>query len=323
VKTVRIACALALAACSLAPSGAHAATVKTGGNLSLPEPLSGNAYVAAWRADVAGSVEDDLVVVSAAEADISGDIGGDLTVLGYQVSVSGDVAGDLRVAGGFVVVSGDVGGDLVAAGGRVLVLPGVRVGGQTVAAGGNFLTGGAFAESLQTLWAFFSIASTVVLGLALAYGARVFAQEAAALGAGGVRSFLGSAAAGLLAFILLPVVSVLAVASIFALPVGVLGALATAAFAVLAPAFGALAVGLALERALRGGKDATVSYRAVGLGAFALAALGLLPGGAYAKLLVSLAGAGAAARVFARRLRGDGWTLEKVIARWGGAEFKS
>jgi hypothetical protein len=159
----------------------------------------------------------------------------------------------------------------------------------------------------------------LILGLALAYGAKVFSQEVAEIGSRGVSSFFGSALAGLATLIVLPLVSLLAVASIFALPLGVLGLLAAAAVVVLASAFGALVVGFAVERALRRGGDVTVSYRAVGFGAVAVALLDLLPGGSIAKLLVALVGVGAASRAISRRLRGEGWSIDTVLARWGGA----
>jgi hypothetical protein len=89
---------------------------------------------------------------------------------------------------------------------------------------------------------------------------------------------------------------------------------------VVAPALGALAVGLAVERGIRRGGDVTVSYRAAALGAVVVALIGLVPiGGSVVKIVVALVGAGAAARVAARRLRGDSWTIEKVLGRWGGA----
>ncbi len=388
-----VAVAFGLAAAA-APCPAQAA-VKTGADVRVgeAEALEGNAYVVAGRSEVAGDVSGDLVLVSAADAIVSGAVSGDLTVLGYQAVISGQVGGDLRVVGGFVTVSGKIDGDLVAAGGRVAVLPTATVGGDLVAAGGSFVTEGAveggvnllagdasiggrqgggtvtatavtflsgatggslsyYAQepatfqpdvalptpaynqippiseigpvksailSFLTLWRFFSFASTLILGLALAYGAKVFSQEVAEIGSRGVSSFFGSALAGLATLIVLPLVSLLAVASIFALPLGVLGLLAAAAVVVLASAFGALVVGFAVERALRRGGDVTVSYRAVGFGAVAVALLDLLPGGSIAKLLVALVGVGAASRAISRRLRGEGWSIDTVLARWGGA----
>lgn len=396
MKASRVSFALAAALVSFAAAAPcpTLAAVKTGGEVQVPvgEYLAGNTYVVAGRAGVAGSIGGDLVLVSAADAVVSGDVAGDLTVLGYQTSVSGNVGGDLRAAGGFVVVSGKISGDLVAAGGRVELLPGAEVGGDLVAAGGEFSTRGTVAGAVNilageaaiggeqgggtvtatavtfladatggslayyapspavfepgaslptpaynqippiseigpvksallsflTLWRFFSFASTLILGLALAYGARVFSQETVLIGSRSVGSFLGSALAGLAAVLLLPIISLLAMASIFALPLGILGLLATAATVVLASALGALVVGFAAERAARRGAEVTVSYRAVGFGAVVVALVELVPGGSIVKLVVALVGVGAAARAFARRLRGDGWSLEKVLSRWGG-----
>jgi cytoskeletal protein CcmA (bactofilin family) len=331
--------------------------VVAAGEAAISGKVLGDVTVVGYRADVSGSVAGDLRVIGGFVT-VSGKIGGDLVVAGGRVAVApgATIAGALVAAGGELATEATIAGSLDIVAGHASI--GGRQGGGTVtaptvtflssASGGGIsyyaqrqatVQDGASLASLSynqippiseigpvrrgilsffALWNFFSFASTIVLGLALAYGARVFAQETAQVAARGVGAFAGSAAAGLATFLLLPLVSLLAVASIFALPLGVLGLLATAALFVLASALGALAVGVAVERLIRRGADVTVSYRAVGLGAVAVALVGFVPGGAVAKLVVALAGVGAATRVVARRLRGEGWSIERVIGRWGG-----
>ncbi len=333
-----------------------------GSEVSVTGDVAGDLTVVAYGAAVSGDVAGDLRVAGALVF-VSGTIGGDLVAAGGRVLVlpGSRVGGDLVAAGGEFVTQGDVSGTLKVIAGAASI-GGSQRGGSVTSRAVTFLpdaAGGAISYyapdraviqsgpslaapsfnqippiaevgwvkssllTFLTLWRFLSFASTLVLALAIAYGAKVFAQETAEQGSRSVGQFLWSAAVGFSTFVVLPVVSLLAVASIFALPLGVLGGLATIALAVLAPALGALAVGLAIERPLRRGADVTVSYRAAALGAVALALIGLVPVvGSAARLVAALAGAGAGARVAIRRLRGDSWSIEKVIAKWGGGGAK-
>jgi hypothetical protein len=333
--------------------------IAAGTDVAVSGAVGGDLTVFSYNADIAGTVAGDLRVAGGLVV-VSGQIGGDLVAAGGRVLVlpGASIGGDLYAAGGELLMRGTTtGGVRVLAseaevggsqGGGSVTARAVRVLGEARGAGlavyapvQTIVEDGASLASLSynkipplselgpvkraaltflTLWRFLSFASTLVLALALAYGAKVFTQEAALTGGRTVGSFFASAAAGALTFIVLPLVSVLAAASIFALPIGILGFLATAALLVVAPALGALAVGLAVERGIRRGADVTVSYRAAALGAVVLALIGLVPiGGSVVKIIAALAGAGAAARVAARRLRGDSWSIEKVLAKWSGS----
>jgi hypothetical protein len=333
--------------------------IAAGTDAAVSGSVGGDLTLLAYSAEVSGEVAGDLRVAGGVVI-VSGKIGGDLVVAGGRVlilpgaTIGGDLygaggellaegatKGGVRILAGEASVGGTVGGGSVTARG-VRILADAKGGGLAVYAPKPAVVedGAALATlsynqippvselgavkraalTFLTLWRFLSVASTLVLALALAYGAKVFTQEAAQTGGRSVGQFFASAAAGVLTFIVLPLVSVLAAASIFALPIGILGFLATAALLVVAPALGALAVGLAVERGIRRGGDVTVSYRAAALGAVVVALIGLVPiGGSVVKIVVALVGAGAAARVAARRLRGDSWTIEKVLGRWGGA----
>lgn len=321
--------------------------------------VGGDLTVLGYRTAISGVVGGDLRVVAGfvtVSGKIDGDLvvaGGQVTVL-PDAKIGGDVvvaAGDLytrgNVSGGVDLLAGaaSVGG-LIAGGGTVTApsvtfLSDARGGSVSYYAQSpaTIESGAALASlaynqippiseigpvkrgllSFLTLWRFFSFASTLILGLALVYGAKVFSQEAATIGTRGLWAFLGSFAAGLATIVFLPLVSLLAIASIFALPLGVLGLLASAAVVVVASALGAIVVGFAVERALRRGAEVTVSYRAVALGAVAVALIDLVPVAPAFKAVVALAGVGAAARAAARRLRGEGWSIDKVLERWGGS----
>lgn len=333
--------------------------VATAADSVLSGSVGGDLTVVGYQTLVSGNVDGDLRAAGGLVV-VSGRVGGDLVIAGGRVVVlpEATVGGDLVIAGGETVTRGEVSGavKIIAGtasvggrqGGGVVTAPTVRILADAAGAGISYYaqnpavieTGAGLASlsynrippiseigpvkrgllTFLTLWRFFSFASTLILALALAYGAKVFSQETAEIGSRSLSSFFGSFAAGFATLVMLPLASLLAVASIFALPLGVLGLLAALALVVLASAQGALVIGSALERTLRRGGEVTVSYRAAALGAVTLALVGLLPFGAIFKALVAIAGVGAASRAAMRRLHGDRWSIERVLARWSGTD---
>lgn len=70
-------------------------------------------YAVANRAEIAGRVEGDVVVVAAGEVRVSGTVTGDLTVIASSVVITGVVEGSVRFLARTVYVSGEVGDDVV------------------------------------------------------------------------------------------------------------------------------------------------------------------------------------------------------------------
>lgn len=70
-------------------------------------------YAVANRAEIAGRVEGDVVLVAAGEVKVSGTVTGDLTVIASSVVITGTVEGSVRFLARTVTISGEVGDDVV------------------------------------------------------------------------------------------------------------------------------------------------------------------------------------------------------------------
>jgi hypothetical protein len=177
----------------------------------------------------------EQVVITGAIAVPAGQTTSDLVIVDGPVTIGGRVDGDVIAVNGTVTISGTVDGDVVAVAKRARLLPGSRVNGDVtygdkkpIVAPGAVVTGDVshenwrFAEGFSWLariiwWLIVSV-STLVLGLAL----LAFAPRAAesAWVASQARTGLACAwAAGL--FFGLPIAAVLAMITIFGLPLGI------------------------------------------------------------------------------------------------------
>lgn len=104
-------------------------TVNTG-----PDTVSGNLYLAAFRATVDASVRGD-VIVGAGLSTIGGTIDGSLVVIAGRADLSGTVNGSVYAAAGNVTLQGTVDGDVVVSGGRVTIASTARINGDLILSG--------------------------------------------------------------------------------------------------------------------------------------------------------------------------------------------
>ncbi len=102
-----------------------------GDDVSLDQPIDGNAFAAGGRVEVLDRV-DRSVFVS-----------------GGTVTVSGSVGRNLYAAGGEVRIEGSVEGRVRAAGGKVAVAPGARIGESATLAGGTIEVDGTVGGRLR------------------------------------------------------------------------------------------------------------------------------------------------------------------------------
>jgi hypothetical protein len=200
-----------------------------------------------------------------------------------DASIDGSVRGSVVALRGDVHVTGSVGGDAVALGGRVVLEPGAAVGGDVVSGdpaqisdratvGGNVtrtsqgighLRGIGIGLSRAAFWVASSV-SALALGILMLLLARRGTEAAARTASGSLGPAIGW---GLLAFLGLPVVALIAGITIVGLPLAlglvlalaltywvgwVVAALAVGRLIVKPPAnvFGAFAVGWAILRVL-------------------------------------------------------------------------
>jgi hypothetical protein len=176
----------------------------------------------------------DQVVVTGAIAVPAGQTASDLVIVDGPVTIAGHVTGNVVSVNGTVRISGTVDGDVVTVAKRALLADGARVGGDVtyadkkpVVAAGAVVSGDVQHENwrfkgfgwlAQLVWWLIVGVSTLVLGLALiafapraADSAWVVSQE---------RTGLACAwAAGL--FFGVPIIAVLAMITVFGLPLGI------------------------------------------------------------------------------------------------------
>ena len=182
---------------------------------------------------------DDAIVVITGDVDVApGQRVADVVVIDGDVSVAGRVEGDVVAVAGDVRVRGHVDGDVVTVAGRLLALPGARIQGDATYAderpviSPRATVGGEIKEEdwddvfgplglaalvgHLALWLAISVSTLVLGGLLLVIAPQAAdATLAAFRGRGGV-----SVAVGLGLFIGLPVIAVIAIATLLGLPLG-------------------------------------------------------------------------------------------------------
>src|SRR4051794_547580 len=183
----------------------------------------------------AAQAATDQVVITGSIAVPAGKTAGDLVIVDGPVTIAGRVDGNVVAVNGIVTISGTVDGDVVAIAKRARLLPNARVNGDVtygdkkpVVAPGAVVTGDVSHEDFRVgegvgwvgrlVWWLIVSVSTLLLGLAL----LAFAPRAAeaAWRVSQERTGLACAwAAGL--FFGLPIAAVLAIVTVFGLPLGI------------------------------------------------------------------------------------------------------
>lgn len=125
------------------PSFTHAMLVKGGEEYSLrqQDAVTGDLYVGAETASIAGTVRGDLVVGGGTVL-YSGNTSGDILIGGGTVTVSGRTGDDIRIIGGTVIISGPVTGDVAVAGGQVRIESTAQISGDVLIGGGRVVVDG-------------------------------------------------------------------------------------------------------------------------------------------------------------------------------------
>lgn len=246
------------------------------GRANITGTIAGSVVLLSGRADIPGTVGGSLRIAGGT-VEVGGDVGGDLVVLGGRVTIpsGGSIGGDLIVAGGVVDLRGTVAGDVrglaisttiagvvqgdVMTESSRLSVPGsaritgdlryltaadasiassVRIAGTTERVAqapweaSGVGSGRAFGPLLRTVWAL--IAGVIIISLA--------PRLVDAIGRNG-RAVLRAIGVGLLALIVVPIVTLLLIASMIGLPIGLIGIGAFIAILYLSQVFVGLAIG--------------------------------------------------------------------------------
>ena len=222
--------------------------------------VTNSVRVAARTVTVSGSVRGDLVVaVDSATITNTGEVRGDVLVGSGDLTVAGQVGGDVRGSVGDLVIDsrvgqdvrvsadsisltgkGRIGGDLRYSSGKAAVrAPGGRVTGQTVRTSQYWFAGG------PDIWsAFTSHIARTLLMLVTGLFLVLLIPRATIAAADAIRiQLLASALAGLLSFIIWPLLAVGLAVVIIGIPIALVGTVMLICFAYLSQVFVGLAIG--------------------------------------------------------------------------------
>ena len=115
--------------------------IKTGDNIRISEPVTGNTYLAAGEAFIDSALAGDLIGAVGSIHILAG-IRKDLLLAGGKVNLDAEAGEDVRIIGGNIVIRKPIKGDLLIAGGEVLITDEAIIGGDVILAGGNVTVNG-------------------------------------------------------------------------------------------------------------------------------------------------------------------------------------
>lgn len=284
-----------------------------GGSVFINGPISADVLASGGTITIVSDVAGDVRAIGGTVI-ISGVISGDVVIGGAQVALSGNkIEGDVLVAAGTVRLDAPVQGNVRIAGGQVTInapIRGdVRVDSESVTLGpkaniaGSFTYGatkaverdtGAVIQGVTTFTPREDIRGAAKLGLAAFFSfwfiARIFMTLTAALFIGIVlhrfsRELVATAATqplleigrGTLFFIVLPIVSVVLLATVIGIPFGLLGLIMYAGALIGASLASPIIVGSVVHKWLWKPAGFEVSWRTILLGVAIVTVISLVP----------------------------------------------
>lgn len=262
--------------------------------LEISGTISNAVRVAAAEVIVSGDVDRDLIVTSGSveitrsgavagdlllgsgDATLAGPVGGDVRGSAADLTIASRVAGDVRVSADDITIAADgrIAGDLrYASNSAVEIAEGGRVGGETERTS-NFRAAGG-----PDLWsALTGPLARLLLGLITGLVLVVLMPRPVVAAADAIRTrFLPSLLAGIVGWIIWPILAVLLLAIVVGIPIAVIGTVFLLSLAYLSQVFAGLAIGrLVLPK---GWKVSSRGYNilAMALGMILIAALRAVP----------------------------------------------
>jgi cytoskeletal protein CcmA (bactofilin family) len=285
--------------------------VVAGGSILLNGPTSRDVHAVGGMVTVLGDVGDDLrvaggtvtvssavgddVVALAGELIISGrGIGGDAVLTGGVVRIDAPVRGDLTIWGGEVFINAPITGNVTVTADAVTLQSGARLSGDfsyassreatyeegAVVSGTVTYTSHTPSVPKEKLLAFFSFMLFVkflsVLSGALLFG-LLFRRYAGEVVRGVYTSPFAEMGRGLVALIVLPVVSVILLLTLIGAPLGGLGLIGFVSFLIAGCLFTPILMGALIYRHVFKVADHEVSWQSILLGTVGLFVVGLIP----------------------------------------------
>jgi len=289
----------------------------TGGNILVSGPVQEDLNVGGGSITLLGDVGDDLragggniivqgivkgdVLVGGGQITLAGEsIGGDVAVAVGSITITTPIAGDLKIAGGEVFINAPVAGSVTihaesitfgegavveggltySSGKEATFLEGSRVLGEVVFTettrpehkNGAGVAAGIFAV-LSVIF-FFKLIASFVGALIIGYGLRRYALELVSSSMGEPWGNLGR---GLVFIIVLPIVSILLMATLIGIPFGALGLLGFGAIMIFMSLVTPIVTGALVHKWIWKPAEYTVDWKTILLGVVVLAILGIIP----------------------------------------------
>lgn len=268
-----------------------------GGEVSIDGVVTGDLRGAGGEIAVYGDVGGDVALVGGKLYIAPGSsIGGDVITAGGDMTIAGAVAGRVRVSGGDVSIEGPVSGSLEIDGGRLFIGekaviagdvsfrgpqspfidPAAIIKGKTEFIRDDFGSG-RFGHAVRGLGA---VAVVVLLLMSLVAALALFGffrQSVSGLTHAALADFWPQAARGLGASILLAICSVLLMATVIGLPIGIMGLLALFGLFILGNALAGILFGAWAKKYLLRQGDATITISTVVWGTLVLNILAFMP----------------------------------------------
>jgi hypothetical protein len=299
-----------------------------GGSILLQGSTAGDALLGGGTLTIVGSIGDDLRAGAGALV-LTARVGGDLIAGGGQIQLSGEgvggdallgggvvrldapVGGDVRIGGGEVYLNSSVGGGVEVDAERLTLGPAARLAGDLTYRGtaelrreeGSQVDGsirferreqGEGARGLFSLWLVAHLLMLLAGALFLGLFFRRFAQE---MVHGAYEQPLREMGRGLVALILLPIVSILLVMSVVGVPFGILGLLAWVTLGIVACLTAPILLGHIIMRSIRTA-PAALEWQSIALGVAVFYLVGFIPFlGWVLQAILTLAAAGSIARI--------------------------
>lgn len=287
--------------------------VAGGGSVLVSGPVTGDVIVGGGNVTILGEVSDDVragggniiihgivrgdVVLAGGQIAISGPrVGGDVVIGGGSVNIESAVAGDVKIAGGAVYLNAPVAGNVEINVGTLTLGPKANIAGNLMYEAesaatmepGSVVRGettfepreGTREDAAAALAAVVSAALVAkflmvfVSALAIAYFFRRYARELVATAAMQPVKEFGR---GIVMLIVLPILSIVLLATVIALPLGLVGLMTFGIFVVFGCLIGPIFLGSLLHKWIWKPAGYVVDWKTVLLGCCMYSIFGLIP----------------------------------------------
>jgi cytoskeletal protein CcmA (bactofilin family) len=272
--------------------------ITVGGTLNITGDIGGDLRATGGNILIAGKVNGDVAIAGGQVRIVPGVIvTGDVLVGGGSVIIEGDISGKTRIAGGDVRINGTIGGDLEVMAQRITLGSGAEIkgnfnyrsGSEAVIESGAVVGGethfqkstsferkgskkGVFA--FVSFWIILKLLMFVLLGLIMVL---VFKNNSRAILKRSTDKFWIEFLRGLIAFIVMPIVAVLAVVTLIGMPLGVIIGMAYIIFIILAKVFAGVIFGSWLHKILRKKESFELNWQIAVMGIIVLYVISWIP----------------------------------------------